>query len=242
MADLKVPLTAAEKALAPSVVCVTGATGYVAGSVIDRLLAAGHTVRGTCRAPEKENTIAHLKSLPGAADRLTFYKADLLTDGAFDAAIKGCDYVIHTASPFISKVSNHEVQEKLLGPAVKGTENVLGSVNRTVSVKRVVLTSSVAAIYGDANEKGKDHVFTEADWNATSSPYVLPYYHSKKMAEEKAWEMSKAQQRWDLCVINPSLVLGPPKSSRSDSESVDIIKQVGTGHQRRNMLYDTLLC
>lgn len=68
--------------------------------------------------------------------------------------------------------------------------------NATESVKRVILTSSVAAISGDPHERGKGHVFTENDWTLTATPTVLPYFYSKKVAEEKAHEMCKAQKRW----------------------------------------------
>jgi len=81
--------------------------------------------------------------------------------------------------------------EIVITPAVKGTENVLNAANKAESVKRVVLTSSCAAIYGDPEERGKGHVFSEKDWCSTPSETVLPYFYSKKVAEEKAWEMVK---------------------------------------------------
>lgn len=123
---LAVPLYEVEKAAKPAVVCVTGITGYVAGHVVVRLLAAGHTVHGTCRNPEKAETVEHLTSLPGAKDRLNLFKADLLTPGSFDEAVKGCEFVIHTASPFLANVSASQAQERLIKPALLGTSNVLG--------------------------------------------------------------------------------------------------------------------
>ncbi|KAG2451351.1 hypothetical protein HYH02_003955 [Chlamydomonas schloesseri] len=223
------PAYDAEKALQPATVCVTGVTGFVAGSVVSRLLELGHTVHGTCRDPSRTDTVAHLTSLPGAAERLKLFKADLLSEGSFDEPVRGCDYVIHTASPFIMDVPEAEVQAKLLGPAVKGTEHVLSAASKSPSVKRVVLTSSCAAIYGDPWEFGKDHVYTEADWNPTATAKVLPYYYSKKLAEQKAWEMSKAQSQWTLVVINPAAILGPPLSKRTDSESISLLNQILKG-------------
>ncbi|PNW75077.1 hypothetical protein CHLRE_12g497652v5 [Chlamydomonas reinhardtii] len=217
------PAYDAEKALQPAKVCVTGVTGFVAGSVVSRLLELGHTVHGTCRDPSRTNTVAHLLSLPGAAERLKLFKADLLSEGSYDEAVSGCDYVIHTASPYTMNVPAAEVQAKLLDPAVKGTEHVLCAASKSPSVKRVVLTSSCAAIYGDPHEFGKDHVYTEADWNPTATKQVLPYYYSKKLAEERAWEMAKAQSQWKLVVINPAVILGPPLSKRTDSESINLI-------------------
>ena len=129
-------------------VLVTGATGYLAGWIVKRLLEEGKTVHAAVRDPSNKHTIAHLDdmaaSLPGD---ITYFKADLLDDGSFDEAIQGCDVVMHTASPFTSEVT--DPQKDLVDPAVRGTRKVLGAANRTDSVKRVVLTSSCAAIYGD---------------------------------------------------------------------------------------------
>jgi len=138
--------TPAERAAKPSTVAVTGATGYVAATIVARLLAQGHTVHGTCRDAKKAED---LKALPGASDRLKLFSADLLQDGSFDAAFEGCQYVVHCASPYRNDVVGAKAAEELLlKPAVKGTENVLASATKIKSIKRVVLTSSVAAVMG----------------------------------------------------------------------------------------------
>lgn len=100
MADLTPPLTAAEKSAQQQRICVTGATGYLAGWIVKRLLAAGHTVHATARNPNSQAAAGHLQAMAGAAERLKLFKADLLTPGAFDEAVAGCDVVIHTASPY----------------------------------------------------------------------------------------------------------------------------------------------
>lgn len=122
----------------------------------------------------------------------------------------GCELVMHTASPFLLQGVT-DAQESLVRPALEGTRNVLDSVNRTESVKRVVLTSSVVAIYGDARESRDvpGGVFTEDQWNTTSSVDHQPYSYSKTVAEQEAWKYQKAQNRWDLVTIHPGLVLGP---------------------------------
>lgn len=84
----------------PLRICVTGATGYVAGWIVLRLLAAGHTVHATCRNPYSKAAVGHLLAMPGAAERLKLFQANLLAPGAFDEAVAGCDVVIHTASPY----------------------------------------------------------------------------------------------------------------------------------------------
>ena len=101
--------------------------GTCAGPIVERLLAAGHTVHGTVRDPSNEKSVAALKALPGAADRLVLFKGDLLVPGAFDEAVQGCRYVIHTASPFFEPKEQSEVWPTLLDPALKGTANVLGT-------------------------------------------------------------------------------------------------------------------
>jgi nucleoside-diphosphate-sugar epimerase len=97
------PLSAAEQKCKPLRVCVTGVTGYLAGHIVQRLLAAGHTVHGTARQPNSSST-KHLLAMPGAAERLKLFKADLLQAAAFNEAVAGCDVVIHTASPYLIKV------------------------------------------------------------------------------------------------------------------------------------------
>lgn len=133
-------------------ILVTGATGYIAGWIIERLLNQGYNVHATVRDPSKKNKIQHLYDLADkSSGQIQFFKADLLKSGSFDEAMQGCEVVIHTASPFV--VTNYKDAVKdIIEPAVKGTENVLDSVNRTDSVKRVVVTSSIASTYGDAIE------------------------------------------------------------------------------------------
>eukprot|EP00002_Diphylleia_rotans_P032941 TRINITY_DN6964_c0_g1_i1.p1 TRINITY_DN6964_c0_g1~~TRINITY_DN6964_c0_g1_i1.p1 ORF type:complete len:352 (-),score=83.49 TRINITY_DN6964_c0_g1_i1:117-1172(-) len=213
------------------IVVVTGATGYIASHIVQQLLEKGYTVRATARNPSKTDTIKHLTSLSGADERLKFYAADLLDEGSFDAAVDGADVVIHTASPFaVGKVSNP--QAFFIDPAVKGTKNVLTSVAKFPSVKRVVLTSSCIAVYGSPTERGENHLFTEADWNQHSTLDNDPYGLSKRLAEEAAWEMAKAQTNYKLVVVNPGLVIGPTLSGRSDSASVTILADLLNGKYR----------
>ncbi|AVX03340.1 dihydroflavonol-4-reductase [Maritalea myrionectae] len=211
-------------------VLVTGATGYLAGWIVKRLLEEGKTVHAAVRDPSNKQKIAHLDdmaaSLPGD---IKYFKADLLDEGSFDEAIQGCDVVMHTASPFTSEVT--DPQKDLVDPAVRGTRNVLGAANRTDSVKRVVVTSSCAAIYGDAVDVAQSpgQTLTEDDWNTTSRLDHQSYSFSKVEAEKAAWEMADAQDRWKLVTINPSLIVGPGTAKTQTSESFNFMKQAGDG-------------
>jgi nucleoside-diphosphate-sugar epimerase len=201
-------------------VLVTGGTGYVASWIVRYLLEDGYTVRATVRDPKKPKGLEHLHALAEAhPGKLTLHRAELLEPGSYTPAMAGCELVIHTASPFLlGKVK--DPQKQLIQPALEGTKNVLASVEETDSVKRVVLTSSVVAIYGDAIDmRGKDH-FSEDDWNTTSTPRHQEYSYSKTVAEKEAWDLCAAQDRWDLVTIHPGLVLGPALTTVSKSGSM----------------------
>jgi dihydroflavonol-4-reductase len=206
---------------------VTGASGFLAAHVIRELLARGYRVRGTVRSLASPHKYDFLAALPGASDRLELVSAELLAEGSYDAAVAGCDIVIHTASPYVVNVK--DPQHDLVDPAVKGTINVLRSA-RAADVRRVVLTSSMAAI-SDEPVDGK--VFAEDDWNTQSSLHRNPYYFSKAEAERAAWRFVEDERPgFDLIVINPYLVLGPslgPELNTTNAIFRDILTGVYPG-------------
>jgi dihydroflavonol-4-reductase len=214
-------------------VMITGGTGYVAGWIVKKLLEAGLTVHAPVRNPDAPEKIKHLtelaESLPG---EIKFFKADLLDQGSYKEAMAGCQIVFHTASPFTIDVK--DPQKELVDPAQLGTRNVVEEVNRTESVQRVVLTSSCAAIYGDNADLAEtpNGVFTEEIWNTSSSLEHGAYSYSKTVAEKEAWNIHDHQSRWDLVVINPTLVIGPGINPHATSESFNIIKQFGDGSMK----------
>ncbi|MGZ3477693.1 MAG: NAD-dependent epimerase/dehydratase family protein, partial [Polyangiales bacterium] len=182
-----------------STILVTGANGFIASHIVELLLAKGHRVRGTVRSANKEKARAGLELV----------EAELLAEGAFDRAAEGCDAVIHTASPYV--LDAKDPQKDLVDPAVHGTRNVLSACKKSKSVKRVVVTSSMASI---TDEPESDHVLTEADWNVKSSLERNPYYYSKTLAEKAGWEfVEKEKPGFDLVTINPFLVIGPSLGS-----------------------------
>ncbi len=215
-------------------VMVTGANGYVASWLVQRLLDEGLTVHAAVRNPDNEAKISHLKEAAAKSKgEIKFFKGDLLTPGSYKEAMVGCELVYHTASPFTVDVK--DPQKELIEPAVHGTENVLNTAKEPGSVKRVVVTSSCAAIYTDAidsvNAPGGQ--LTEEVWNTTSSLNYQPYSYSKTLAEKKAWEIAESQNQWDLVTINPCMVFGPALNPHNTtSETINLLKMLGGGDMK----------
>mmetsp|Transcript_15165 Transcript_15165/g.52697 ORF Transcript_15165/g.52697 Transcript_15165/m.52697 type:complete len:333 (-) Transcript_15165:128-1126(-) len=202
---------------ASTIVAVTGGSGYIAGHCIHQLLEKGYTVRATVRDKSNATKVKHLTdSFPG----VQLYEADLLSEGSFDEFCAGAHIVLHTASPF--QLTIEDPQRDLVDPAVKGTLNVLRSAKKAGTVRRVVVTSSCAAVAPNKPPEDPEYVFTEDDWNDDASLTEAPYRFSKAEAERAAWKFAE-EEGLDVVVINPSFVLGPPFSARTDSTSVKFV-------------------
>lgn len=190
-----------------STVLVTGGSGFIGSHAILQLLAAGYRVRTTVRSLSREGDVRAMLRTGGAehAEQLTFVAADLMSDGGWPAAVSGCEYVLHIASPFPSNVPKDE--NELIVPAREGALRVLQAA-RDAGVKRVVLTSSFAAIgYGQPPRAAP---FTEEDWTDPTKPDVMPYTKSKTLAERAAWDFVEREGAGlELAVVNPVGVFGP---------------------------------
>uniref|UniRef100_A0A7S0GJ94 NAD-dependent epimerase/dehydratase domain-containing protein n=1 Tax=Proboscia inermis TaxID=420281 RepID=A0A7S0GJ94_9STRA len=226
---MKIPITP---------VMVTGSTGYVGGVLVKQLLKAGLTVHCPVRDPTKESKLQHLKDLDGS-EKLKFFKADLLTKGSYLESMKGCSVVFHLAAPFITVVPKDKVQEVLLDPSIKGALNVLESANAESSIKRVVMTSSIAAIVTDGTDceealKRTGKMCNEETWNESATETFSPYALSKTMAEKSAWAfMEENDCSYELAVCNPSFVLGPGVKVFEGSESYAFMKKMGDGTYKK---------
>ena len=189
-------------------VLVTGASGFIAIHCIIQLLEQGYLVRGTLRSMKRESELRNtLAKFVQAHDQLSFVQADLLEDAGWVEAVQGCDYVLHVASPF--PFETPKAESDLIRPAKEGTLRVLRAA-ADHGVKRVVVTSSVAAISA-GHPREKTH-FDEKDWSLPNSPTIESYPKSKTLAESAAWEFMQTLppgHPLELAVINPGYVLGP---------------------------------
>ncbi len=190
-----------------STVLVTGGSGFIGSHCILQLLAAGHKVRTTVRDLGREAHVRALLKNGGARPegQIFFYPADLTNDAGWAEAARSCDYVLHVASPFPSTVPRDE--NELIVPAREGALRVLRA-SRDAGVKRVVLTSSFAAIgYGHEPQTAP---FSETDWTDPDGSDVMPYTKSKTLAERAAWDFIEREGRGlELSVVNPVGVFGP---------------------------------
>ncbi|MGY3534388.1 SDR family oxidoreductase [Bradyrhizobium sp. USDA 4452] len=209
-----------------STVLVTGGSGFIGAHTILQLLADGHAVRTTLRNPDRSKDVIAMLREGGAlaADQIGFATADLTRDDGWREAVAGCDYVLHVASPLGAPVPEDE--NELIVPAREGTLRVLRAA-RDAGVKRVVVTSSFAAIgYGHPPQAAP---FDETTWSNLDGPDVQAYPKSKTLAERAAWEfVAREGNGLELAVVNPTAVFGPALGP-DFSESIGIIKALLDG-------------
>ncbi|HEX2892696.1 MAG TPA: NAD-dependent epimerase/dehydratase family protein [Marmoricola sp.] len=214
-------------------VLVTGGTGFVASHLVGALLERGATVHATVRDLSRTEKVQPLRRLadqkPGT---LELFEADLLDEGAFDDAMAGCGVVFHVASPFLLPEQIRDPRRDVLEPAQLGTRHVLASIERTPQVQRLVLTSTVGAIFGDYVDvlEMSGQTLTEAYFNSTSTLENNPYHYAKTVAELEAWSAARAQDRWSMVAINPGLVLGPAMVPGSVSGSLFLMDELFSGY------------
>jgi len=206
-------------------VLVTGGSGFIGGWCVIGLLKQGYTVRATVRDLKSEAGVrASLAKAVDVGDRLSFYAANLMSDDGWDAAVEGCDYVLHVASPL--GVAEPKDPNVLITPAREGAKRAVGAAIRH-GVKRVVMTSSVAATSLAPN--GGDSVADETVWTDPTEPGVSAYSQSKTLAEKAAWDLiGTAGGKTSMATVNPALVLAPVLSN-DYSESVQVVERLLNG-------------
>lgn len=212
--------------MAGELVLVTGGTGFLGSHCIAEALRAGYAVRTTVRSKRREGDVRAMVAAAGvdAGDRLSFAEADLSSDAGWNEAAAGCAYALHVASPFPPSTPRHE--DDLIVPARDGALRLLRAA-RDAGVKRVVLTSSFAAIgYGHGS---RSTPFTESDWTNLNGRGVSAYVKSKTIAERAAWDfMAREGAALELSVVNPVLILGPALAADT-STSIILVKRMLKG-------------
>ena len=206
-------------------VLVTGASGYIALHCITELLKNGYAVKGSLRSMNRENEVreAVKKEIPD--NNLEFCKLDLLEDDGWEDAMRDCDYLMHVASPFV--IEDPKDENELIKPAKEGTLRALNAAKKA-GIKRVVLTSSVAAVNSHMMSGTSDHT----TWTDINSKYVTPYQKSKTIAEKAAWDFYNNQDnsnKMELAVINPGGVMGPQLGNDLGGASTQIVSQLISG-------------
>ncbi|MEV7322376.1 NAD-dependent epimerase/dehydratase family protein [Streptomyces sp. NPDC093970] len=214
-------------------VAVTGGTGFVGSHLVRRLLERDRRVHATVRDASDAARVRPLWELQEAfPGRLALFEADLLKDGSFDEAFRGCATVFHVASPFLMPERIKDGRRDVVDPAVLGTRNVLASVDRVPDVATVVLTSTVGTIFGDYRDVREmaGGILTEEYFNTTSTVAGNPYHYAKTAAERAARDAAAAQDRWRLVTVNPGLVLGPSLTPASRSGSLFLLDELFRGY------------
>jgi nucleoside-diphosphate-sugar epimerase len=214
--------------LQKKLVLVTGGSGFLAAHCIIKCLADNYRVRTTVRSMDREEQVRKMLAVGNATnlDDLSFVKADLMEDQGWSGAVENCTYVLHVASPFPAGAPKHE--DDIIVPARQGTIRVLRAA-RDAGVKRVVVTSSFAAIGYGHKSWDPSKIFTEKDWSDPNGPHIITYAKSKTLAERAAWDFIEREGgSLELTVVNPVSIFGPTLDSNF-STSLEIVHRLLNG-------------
>lgn len=208
-------------------VLVTGISGYIGAHCALELLKQGYAVKGSVRSLSKtEKILADISKHIDPNGNLEFCELDLLKDDGWDEAMEGCEYVLHVASPFINKEPKDE--DLYIKPAVEGTQRALKAAKKA-GVKRMVVTSSMVAMLGDAD---KSTALNQTTWTNVSAKNVSAYAKSKTLAEKSAWKFIEDQDGdapLELTVVNPGPVFGPTLSGDLSGASMGMFRDLIQG-------------
>ncbi|RKU44683.1 methylglyoxal reductase (NADPH-dependent) gre2 [Coniochaeta pulveracea] len=199
-------------------VLLTGGSGFIAAHILEQLLQKGHNVVTTVRSEEKAQKIREAHPDKNEDQLKVVVTGDIAKPDAFDEVVKtpGIEVVLHTASPF--HFNWKDPKTELVDPAVNGTTGILKAIARSApQVRRVVVTSSFAAILTEEKTSDPNTTFSEKSWNPVTEQDMhrnppTAYRVSKTLAEKAAWDFVKDpanNAKFDLATINPPMVFGP---------------------------------
>jgi dihydroflavonol-4-reductase len=208
-------------------VLVTGISGYIGQHCAAELLKVGYAVRGSVRSLSKTDEVTRgIQKEVDPKGNLEYCTLDLMKDEGWDEAMSGCDYVLHVASPYVS--SEPKDENDLIKPAVEGTARALKAAKKA-GVKRLVLTSSVVAMMGNADSSIN---INQGSWTNVNAKNASAYLKSKTLAEKSAWDYINSQtgdNPLEMVVVNPGPVYGPTLSGNLSGESMAMFKNMITG-------------
>jgi dihydroflavonol-4-reductase len=220
----------------PSLILVTGATGYMAGHVIKQLLEEGYRVRGTVRNVKDVKRYQHLTTLINNSSNLEFVEADLLHEIGWKEAVQGgVQGVIHMAMTVFktSSTSKMDPRTQYLEPALTGINNVIQACKNSGTVKRIVFTSSATAVSENWEGWNKGKIFGPNDFNTTSTLEHNAYGYAKVQAEKRLIDFCSNPQEnttgitWSS--ICPYAVLGPSLSNTPGDNDIEAIARLLNG-------------
>ena len=208
-------------------VLVTGGSGFLGGWCLVELLQRGYRARTTVRDLAREAEVrAGVATQVDPGERLTVVAADLMSDEGWAEAVAGCDYVLHVASPF--PPAQPKDPDELIVPAREGTLRVLRA-SLDAGARRIVVTSSVAAVRNSREAAGASRDLTEEDWSDPDDLGLTPYTRSKTIAELAAWELARERGAQDrLVTVQPGAIIGP-LLGRDRSYSLEAIERLLAG-------------
>jgi len=208
-------------------VLVTGVSGYIGQHCAVELLKNGYAVRGSVRSLSKTDKVTEgIKKVIDPKGNLEYCELNLMKEEGWEKAMKGCDYVLHVASPFVNSQPKNE--SDLINPAVEGTQRALKAAKKA-GIKRMVLTSSMVAMIG--GKKGTVNI-NQDSWTNVGAKGVSAYLKSKTLAEKSAWDFIKNQkgdEKLELVTVHPGPVYGPTLSGNLSGESMSTYKDLITG-------------
>lgn len=207
-------------------VLLTGISGFIGLHCAKKLLSQGYHVKGSVRSASKAEQVKNtLQSAGVDSHNLTFVELDLNSDDGWTAAAAGCDFIMHVASPFT--IANPKHESEMIEPAVEGTLRALRAAQQA-RVKRVVLTSSVLSMMGSM----KRGTFSTRDWTNVDDKNVSTYTKSKTLAEKAAWKFVEElghDESFELVVVNPGGVFGPPLGNDVSGQTMTMVSQMLDG-------------
>jgi dihydroflavonol-4-reductase len=208
-------------------VLITGISGFIGQHCAAELLKSGYSVRGSVRKLSKTKEVSlGIEKVIDPKGNLEYCELNLMADDGWEQAMQGCDYVLHVASPYVSKEPKDE--NELIKPAVEGTLRALKAAKKS-GIKRIVITSSMVAMLGDANGSID---LNQDSWTNVNAKHATAYLKSKTLAEKSAWDFINSQEgenKLELVVVNPGPVYGPTLSGNLSGESMTMFKNLITG-------------